>query len=79
MFISLMYKSQHKHSHIFFFILQDPGNRLKTRLEIEVTEAPNMDGNVINTEEWDKQITSPIVFPSSHPQNVINNVLFDLA
>lgn len=75
----LMYKSQHKHSYIFFFILQVPGNRLQIGIEIKATEISNMDCDIINTEEWDKQIMSSVVFLSSHPRNIINNFYFDLA
>lgn len=79
MLIFLMYKSQHKQSYIFFFILQVPGNRLQIGIEIKVTEVSSMDCDVINTEEWNKQIMSSVVFLSSHPQNIINNFYFDLA
>lgn len=79
MLIFLMYKPQHKQSYIFFFILQVPSNRLQTGTEIKATEVSNMDCDVINTEERDKQIMSFVVFLSSHPQNIINNFYFDLA
>lgn len=79
MLILLMYKSWHKHSSIFFFSLQVSGNKLQIGIEIKMTEVSNMDCDVINTEEWDKQIMSSVVFLSSHPQNIINNFYFDLA
>lgn len=79
MLIFLMYKSQSKQNYIFFFILQVSGNRLQIGIEIKVTEVSNMDCDVTNTEEWDKQITSSLVLLSSHPQNIINNFYFDLA
>lgn len=79
MLIFLMYKSQRKQSCIFFFILQVPGNRLQIGIEIKATEVSNMDCDVINTEEWDIQIRSSVVFLSSHPQNTINSFYFDLA